>query len=83
MTMSDPIHTHVVVLDDSQVNTLRLALADAAELQTESVDSYCADCELSAQWCDQHQAEQEQRQAYNHLADAIEAQLEADLELGL
>ena len=65
------------------MNTLRLALADAVELQTESVGSYCADCELLAQWCDQHQAEQEQRQAYNQLADAIEAQIEADLELGL
>ncbi len=29
--------------------TLRLALADATELRTESVDSYCAGCELSAQ----------------------------------
>ena len=85
--MNDPTHTHVVThvvtLDDNQMRTLRLALADAAELRTESVDSYCADCELSAQWCDQHQAEQEQRQAYNQLADAIEIQIEADLELGL
>ncbi len=40
--MNDPTHTHVVTLDDSQMHTLRLALADAAELQTESVDSYCA-----------------------------------------
>ena len=46
--MNDPTHTHVVTLDDNQMNTLRLALADAVELQTESVDSYCADCELSA-----------------------------------
>ena len=81
--MNDPTHTHVVTLDGSQMETLRLALADAAELRTESVDSYCADCELSAQWCDQHQAEQEQRQAYNQLADAIEMQIEADLELGI
>ena len=80
--MSNPIHTHVPALDDVQMHTLRLALADAAELQTESVDSYCADCELPAQWCDQHQAEQEQRQ-YNQLADAIEAQIEADLDMGL
>ena len=81
--MNDTTHTHVVTLDDNQMNTLRLALADAVELQTESVDSYCGDCELSAQWCDQHQAEQEQRQAYNQLADAIEMQIEADLELGI
>ncbi len=47
------------------MHTLRLALTDAAELQTESVDSHCADCELSAQWCDQHQAEQEQRHTMN------------------
>ena len=76
-------HTQILTLDGAQMETLRLALADAAELRTESVDSYCADCELSAQWCDQHQAEQEQRQAYNQLADIIEMQAEADLELGI
>ena len=81
--MNDPTHTLVVTLDDNQMNTLRLALADAVELQTESVEGYCADCELSAQWCDQHQADQEQRQAYHLLADAIEMQIEADLELGI
>ena len=54
--MNDPTHTRAVTLDGSQMETLRLALADAAELRTESGDSYCADCELSAQWCDQHQA---------------------------
>ncbi len=81
--MNDPTHTRAVTLDGSQMETLRLALADAAELRTESGDSYCADCELSAQWCDQHQAEQEQRQAYKQLADTIEMQIEADLELGI
>jgi len=40
MTVSDPTNTHVIVLDDSQMHTLRLALADAVELQTESVHSY-------------------------------------------
>jgi hypothetical protein len=34
--MNDPTHTHVVTLDDNQMHTLRLALADAAELRTES-----------------------------------------------
>jgi hypothetical protein len=78
--MNDLTYTQVLTLDGAQLETLRYALADAVELQTESVDSYCADCELSAEWCDMHQAEQEQRQAYSELADSIEMQVEADLQ---
>lgn len=63
---------------------LRLAMADAVELHTESVDGFCSDCEVHETGrCFEHQATLQQRADYMALAGAIEVQAEADMELGL
>jgi hypothetical protein len=60
------------VLDPTQVETVRQALDDGEEYETEVLDGHCAGCtpELGER-CDEHAAGSTWRQEYRHLRDEL------------
>jgi hypothetical protein len=65
--------THAITLSAVQMETVRRALADAIELQTEIADGHCNDCDLDgAGLCDQHAAGLTWRAEYQDLAAQLE-----------
>ena len=74
--------TAKVSLDAVQMETVRRALADAIELQTEAAGGYCDDCELDgAGLCDQHAAGLTWRQEYQDLKAQLEPEARAEVEV--
>jgi len=65
--MSETTH-HQVTLDAVQMETVRRALDAAAELETQSLEGGCGDCDLDRDVrCDEHAASLTWRQEYRDL----------------